>query len=118
MVLLEPVEGRWAPLPWPSESLPLFCQVVIVDGAGGHGRKRLMVVGGWHPETWAQTDTVFVYDFLTCAWRRGTPMPGPCRSFFACAAVGGAVYVAGGHDDEKNALRSALAYDPDADVWA
>ncbi|KAK8455893.1 hypothetical protein SEVIR_4G238100v4 [Setaria viridis] len=45
-------------------------------------------------------------------------MPGPRRSFFACAAVGGAVYVAGGHDEEKNALRSALAYDPDADAWA
>lgn len=44
--------------------------------------------------------------------------PGPRRSFFACAAVGGAVYVAGGHDAEKNALRSALAYDPGADAWA
>ncbi|CAD6336433.1 unnamed protein product [Miscanthus lutarioriparius] len=121
MVLLEPVEGRWATLPplsWPSESLPLFCQVAAVDGAGIQGRKRLVVVGGWHPETWAPTDAVFVYDFLTGAWRRGAPMPGPRRSFFACAAVGGAVYVAGGHDDEKNALRSALAYDPDADAWA
>lgn len=77
-----------------------------------------MVVGGWHPETWAPTDAVFVYDFLTGAWRRGAPMPGPRRSFFACAAVGGAVYVAGGHDEEKNALRSALAYDPEADAWA
>ena len=28
------------------------------------------------------------------------------------------MYVASGHDDEKNALRSALAYDPDANVWA
>jgi len=123
MVLLDPVEGRWAPLPplpWPSESLPLFCQVAAVDGGGGQGqgRKRLVVVGGWHPETWAPTDAVFVYDFLTGAWRRGAPMPGPRRSFFACAAVGGAVYVAGGHDDEKNALRSALAYDPEADAWA
>ena len=113
MVLLEPVEGRWAPLPplpWPNESLPLFCQVAAVDGAGGQGRKRLVVVGGWHPETWAPTDAVFVYDFLTGAWRRGAPMPGPRLSFFACAA--------GGHDDEKNALQSALAYDPDVDAWA
>jgi len=120
MVLLDPVEGRWAPLPplpGPSESLPLFCQVAAVDGGQGR-RKRLVVVGGWHPETWAPTDAVFVYDFLTGAWRRGAPMPGPRRSFFACAAVGGAVYVAGGHDDEKNALRSALAYDPEADAWA
>ncbi|XP_012700569.1 LOW QUALITY PROTEIN: F-box/kelch-repeat protein At1g80440-like [Setaria italica] len=119
MVLLDPVEGRWAPLPalpGPTESLPLFCQVAALDG--GQGRKRLVVVGGWDPETWAPMDAVFVYDFLTGAWRRGAPMPGPRRSFFACAAVGGAVYVAGGHDEEKNALRSALAYDPDADAWA
>ncbi|KAJ1259749.1 hypothetical protein BS78_10G180000 [Paspalum vaginatum] len=119
MVLLDPAEGRWTalpPLPGPTGSLPLFCQVAAVDG--GQGRKRLVVVGGWDPETWAPTDAVLVYDFLTGAWRRGAPMPGPRRSFFACAAVGGAVYVAGGHDEEKNALRSALAYDPEADAWA
>ncbi|KAM3191915.1 hypothetical protein ACQJBY_069260 [Aegilops geniculata] len=118
MVLLDPLEGRWAPLPvlpGPTGSLPLFCQVAAVDGP--QGRKRLVVVGGWDPETWAPTDSVYVYDFLTGAWRRGAPMPGPRRSFFATAAVGGAVYVAGGHDEEKNALRSALAYDPDADAW-
>ncbi|CAL5053560.1 unnamed protein product [Urochloa decumbens] len=123
MVLLDPVEDRWAPLPappGPAESLPLFCQVAAVDGGGGArpGRKRLVVVGGWNPETWAPVDSVLVYDFLTGAWRRGAPMPGSRRSFFACAAVGGNVYVAGGHDEEKNALRSAMAYDPDADVWA
>ncbi|CAN6201223.1 unnamed protein product [Urochloa humidicola] len=121
MVLLDPVEGRWAPLPappGPAESLPLFCQVAAVDGGGARGRKRLVVVGGWDPETWAPVDSVLVYDFLTGAWRRGAPMPGPRRSFFACAAVGGKVYVAGGHDEEKNALRSATAYDPDADAWA
>lgn len=118
MVILDPVEGRWAPLPelpGPTGSLPLFCQVAAVDGV--QGRKRLVVVGGWDPETWAPTDLVYVYDFLRGAWRRGEPMPGPRRSFFACAAVGGTVYVAGGHDEEKNALRSAVAYDPEADAW-
>ena len=38
MVLLEPMEGQWAPLPplpWPSKSLPLFYQVATVDGTGG-----------------------------------------------------------------------------------
>jgi hypothetical protein len=28
------------------------------------------------------------------------------------------VFVAGGHDDQKNALRSAAAYDAEADAWA
>jgi hypothetical protein len=119
MVLLDPVEGQWAALPTlpgPTESLPLFCQVAAVDGGQGW-RKRLVVVGGWHPETWAPMNSVHVYDFPTGAWRPGAPMPGPRRSFFACAAVGGTVYVAGGHDEEKNALRSALAYDPEADAW-
>lgn len=119
MVLLDPVEGRWAALPTlpgRTESLPLFCQVAAVDG-GAQGRKRLVVVGGWHPETWAPMNSIYVYDFLTGAWKRGAPMPGPRRSFFACAAVGGAVYIAGGHDEEKNALRSAMAYDPEADEW-
>lgn len=80
------------------------------------GGTRLLVVGGWDPETWAPTDSVLVYDFLTAAWRHGAAMPGPRRSFFACAAVGGKVFVAGGHDEEKNALRSALAYDPATNV--
>ncbi|URE07140.1 Kelch motif [Musa troglodytarum] len=46
-------------------------------------------------------------------------MPGPRRSFFACAASEerAAVFVAGGHDESKNALRSALAYDVAADAW-
>uniref|UniRef100_A0A0D9WRQ5 F-box domain-containing protein n=1 Tax=Leersia perrieri TaxID=77586 RepID=A0A0D9WRQ5_9ORYZ len=121
MVLMDPAEGKWTPLPElpgiSGGSLPLFCQVTAVDGGGAEGRKRLVVVGGWDPETWAPTDSVFVYDFLTGAWRRGAAMPGPRRSFFACAAVGGKVFVAGGHDEEKNALRSAVAYDPDADEW-
>uniref|UniRef100_A0ACD5UFV3 Uncharacterized protein n=1 Tax=Avena sativa TaxID=4498 RepID=A0ACD5UFV3_AVESA len=118
MVLLDPVEGRWATLPvlpGKTGSLPLFCQVTAVDGR--QGRKRLVVVGGWDPESWAPTDSVYVYDFFTGAWLRGAPMPGPRRSFFATAAVGATVYVAGGHDEEKNALRSALAYDLESDAW-
>lgn len=39
------------------------------------------------------------------------------RSFFACAVVDRLVYVAGGHDNQKNALRSAEVYDPEADEW-
>lgn len=46
-------------------------------------------------------------------------MPGPRRSFFACAASpdSSQVFVAGGHDEEKNALRSAMSYDVEADDW-
>ncbi|XBH62416.1 hypothetical protein VPH35_116651 [Triticum aestivum] len=117
LVLHDPADGGWATLPpLPGgRGLPLFCQLAAVACVE---RRKPVVVGGWDPETWAPTDTVHVYDFLEGAWRSGAPMPGPRRSFFACAAAGGRVFVAGGHDEEKNALRSAVAYDAEADAWA
>ncbi|OEL32526.1 hypothetical protein BAE44_0006455 [Dichanthelium oligosanthes] len=39
------------------------------------------------------------------------------RSFFGCAGGDGNVYIAGGHDESKNALRSAFAYSVEADAW-
>ncbi|OEL16774.1 hypothetical protein BAE44_0022207 [Dichanthelium oligosanthes] len=45
-------------------------------------------------------------------------MPAPRWSFFPCAAVGGRVFVAGGHDDEKNTLWCAATYNAEADAWA
>ncbi|KAL6559861.1 hypothetical protein OROGR_004978 [Orobanche gracilis] len=45
-------------------------------------------------------------------------MPGSRRSFFACAADSDrVVFVAGGHDSEKCALKSAMAYDVATDDW-
>ncbi|KAK9672136.1 hypothetical protein RND81_12G079300 [Saponaria officinalis] len=41
----------------------------------------------------------------------------PQESFFAAAAVDGGVYVVGGHDARKNALRTAEVYDVEADEW-
>ncbi|XP_062217296.1 F-box/kelch-repeat protein At1g80440-like [Phragmites australis] len=117
LVLHDPDAGTWATLPPPLPGgLSLFCQLAAVGE--GPGRK-LVVLGGWDPETWAPTGAVYVYDFLAGCWRRGAEMPGPRRSFFACAAdaAGGRVFVAGGHDEEKNALRSAAAYDAEADTW-
>ncbi|RCV04924.1 hypothetical protein SETIT_1G040400v2 [Setaria italica] len=118
LVLHDPGAGTWTPLPplpGGGGGLPLFCQLAAV---GEGPSTKLVVLGGWDPETWAPTAAVHVYDFLAGVWRRGADMPPPRRSFFACAAVGSRVFVAGGHDVEKNALRSAAAYDAEADAWA
>ncbi|KAL5975171.1 hypothetical protein ACLOJK_031850 [Asimina triloba] len=113
--LIDPISGAWErppPVPGHPHGLPLFCRVA----ASG---RSLVVIGGWDPATWSATDAVHVYDLASATWRAGAPMPGPLRSFFGYASDSrSTVYVAGGHDEHKNALRSALAYDVAKDKWA
>ncbi|KAK7271891.1 hypothetical protein RJT34_28150 [Clitoria ternatea] len=112
--VLEPEKGLWSELPMPPEfasGLPMFCQIA---GVG----YDLVVMGGWDPDSWKPSNSVFVYNFMSAKWRRGPDMPGGPRAFFACASdQDRTVYVAGGHDEEKNALRSAFAYDVASDEW-
>ncbi|XP_057956435.1 F-box/kelch-repeat protein At2g44130-like [Malania oleifera] len=108
-----PASGSWVRLgpvlEYPN-GLPLFCQVCGSEG-------KLVVMGGWDPASYEPVTDVFVYDFTTGQWRRGRDMPSK-RSFFAAGAGGdGVVYVAGGHDESKNALSSAWAYDLGRDEW-
>ncbi|XP_016170980.1 F-box/kelch-repeat protein At1g80440 [Arachis ipaensis] len=113
--VLEPKTGNWSELPPAPElpnGLPMFCRIA---GVG----YDLVVIGGWDPESWKASNSVFIYNFLSATWRRGADMPGGPRTFFACASDNDrTVYVAGGHDDEKNALKSVLAYDVARDAWA
>ncbi|XP_010250361.1 PREDICTED: F-box/kelch-repeat protein At1g15670-like [Nelumbo nucifera] len=115
LTLFEPATGSWSslpPAPGFPDGLPLFCQ------CAGVGR-NLVVIGGWNPTTWEVSKAVFVFDFMSGKWRRGADMPGGSRSFFACASDSDRkVFVAGGHDDEKNALNSAMSYDLAKDEWA
>lgn len=112
--VFEPETGNWSKIPPPPEfysGLPMFCQLVSVG-------YDLVVLGGLDPNSWEASNSVFVYNFLSAKWRRGTDMPGGRRMFFSCASDSeGTVFVAGGHDNEKNALRSALAYDVSSDRW-
>ncbi|KAK7349166.1 hypothetical protein VNO77_06316 [Canavalia gladiata] len=112
--VFEPGTGNWSELPPPPEfisGLPMFCQLV---GVGFD----LVLMGGLDPNSWKASNSVFIYNLLSAKWRRGADMPGGPRAFFACASdFERTVFVAGGHDDEKNALRSALAYDVAADAW-
>ncbi|KAI9107473.1 hypothetical protein K1719_021510 [Acacia pycnantha] len=106
--------GQWNELPQPpgfSGGLPMFCQIA---GVG----YDLVLIGGWDPNSWKSSNSVYIYNFRSAKWRRGADMPGGPRTFFACASDSErVVYIAGGHDDEKNALRSALAYDVARDEW-
>ncbi|XAR68634.1 hypothetical protein NMG60_11003828 [Bertholletia excelsa] len=111
--VFEPESGVWDridPIPKYPDGLPLFCQVLSSEG-------KLVVMGGWDPGSWNPVRDVFVYEFTTRRWTWRLEMPGT-RSFFAAGAADGRVFVAGGHDENKNALSTAWVYDIRADVWA
>ncbi|KAK6912110.1 hypothetical protein RJ641_024203 [Dillenia turbinata] len=114
VTLCEPETGIWSdlpPIPGLLHGLPMFCQFA---GVGAD----LVVLGGWDPATWEASKAVFVYNFLSGQWQAGSDMPGSPRSFFSCASDSyRLVLVAGGHDNEKNALKSAMAYDVANDKW-
>eukprot|EP00249_Psilotum_nudum_P002510 c15586_g1_i1 orf=156-1247(+) len=89
--------------------LPLFCQCVSVENC-------LVLLGGWNPVTWDAMKCVYIFDFFTEKWRSGADMLG-VRSFFACGVMDKFVVVAGGHDDNKNALKTAEIYNLQLDEW-
>ncbi|KAL0926040.1 hypothetical protein M5K25_004421 [Dendrobium thyrsiflorum] len=102
-------DGSWHRLISP-EPIPLFAHCVVVE-------RRLILVGGCDPVRFKPMPDVWIVDLVTGEWRKGRPMSA-MRSFFSCAVVGGRVYVAGGRDEMKNALRTAEIYDVEADEWA
>ncbi|OAY52912.1 F-box/kelch-repeat protein At1g80440 [Manihot esculenta] len=112
--VLEPDTGDWCelpPIPWFSDGLLMFCQVVSVGS-------DIVVLGGLDPATWEVSNSVSIFNFVSATWRRGSSMPGVRRSFFGCASDSDrTVFVVGGHDGDKNALRSGLAYDVKDDNW-
>ncbi|KAL7162401.1 hypothetical protein ACSBR2_042815 [Camellia fascicularis] len=114
IVLCDPETGYWSelpPVPGFPDGLPMFCHLV---GVGS----ELVLIGGCDPVTWEVSKSVFIYNFVSGTWRRGADMPGGHRLFFGCASdFDRTVYVAGGHDDEKNALKSAMMYDVAKDEW-
>lgn len=101
-------DTRLPPIP-NTESVPLFSRFAAV---GGH----LVVLGGWSPVTMAELRSVHIFSFSSWTWRRGADMP-TTRSFFACSVVQGAIIVVGGHDANKNAVRTAERYHLDSDWW-
>ncbi|KAI4383664.1 hypothetical protein MLD38_009473 [Melastoma candidum] len=98
------------PIPDFPDGLPLFCQLASTDG-------KLLMLGGWDPVTYDSLRRVYLHDFVAGEWQRCADMPGMRTFFGATGADGGRVFVAGGHDDCKNALGSAWVYDVDQNVW-
>ncbi|CAL8998402.1 unnamed protein product [Prunus brigantina] len=112
IAVFDPVSCSWQrvdPVPKYPNGLPLFCQLASCEG-------KLVAMGGWDPVTYDLVTDVFVYDFTNSQWRKGNDMPSK-RSFFAIGSYSGRVYVAGGHDENKNALKSAWVYDLRLDEW-
>ncbi|KAI0525125.1 hypothetical protein KFK09_004516 [Dendrobium nobile] len=101
-------DNSWHRLSSP-EPIPMFAHCVAVE-------RRLILVGKWDPVRLYPMPNVWIVDLITGEWRKGRPMS-TARSFFACATVGWSVYVAGGHDEMKNVLRTAEIYDVEADEW-
>ncbi|XP_010276329.1 PREDICTED: F-box/kelch-repeat protein At1g15670-like [Nelumbo nucifera] len=110
--VFNPSGGTWErlePVPDYPLGLPLFCQLSSVEG-------KLVLMGGWNPARWEPVKDVFIYDFTAGQWRRGKDMPSK-RSFFATGALEERIFVAGGHDENKTALKSAWVYDVRRDEW-
>ncbi|CAD5167008.1 unnamed protein product [Musa acuminata subsp. malaccensis] len=78
--------GSWHRVAMPAP-VPLFAQVAAVG-------REVVLLGGWDPASMEPTTEVRVLDPATGGWRRGAAMVA-ARSFFACAALAGRVYVAG-----------------------
>ncbi|KAE8683022.1 Ureide permease 2 isoform 1 [Hibiscus syriacus] len=113
VAVFEPVNRCWyklPPVPKYPDGLPLFCQLASCEG-------KFVVMGGWNPVSYDPVTDVFIYDFSTQQWKQGKDMPSK-RSFFAIGACSGRVYIAGGHDENKNALRTAWVYDLRNNEWS
>ncbi|KAB5519563.1 hypothetical protein DKX38_023882 [Salix brachista] len=111
--IFDSVSGSWDridPVPVYPDGLPLFCQVTSSEG-------KLVLLGGWDPVKYEPLSQVFVYEFTTRQWKRGKEMP-ENRSFFAAGELNGQIIISGGHDENKNALRTAWVYDVAQDEWA
>ncbi|KAK9666237.1 hypothetical protein RND81_14G170400 [Saponaria officinalis] len=117
LVLFDPETQDWTRLPeipGMSGGLPMFCGLV----GFGFGWD-ILIIGGLDPVTWQTSNDVYIYSFLSGKWRKSADMAGVRRSFFGCATSDDdrTVVVAGGHDEDKNALKSAILYDVDKDEW-
>ena len=99
--------------PGSHNGIPLYCDCVCVN-------QKLVLMGGWNPSDLYLAEalnTVFIYDFSSGKWSRGADMPVIRISGAFSVSPQGLLYVAGGHDDYEDFLRSAAIYNVSEDEW-
>lgn len=110
--VLSPDCSKWKGLPpMPGPAKGKFGSVVV-DG-------KLLVMGGSYEETTgskAAAAEVLKYDSALNRWSKVASMH-MARYEFACAVLGGRVYVAGGHGEDGKNLSSVEVYDLQKDEW-
>ena len=75
------------------------------------------MMGGCDLTSYNPVIDVFIYNFMTRHWRCGNGMPSK-RLIFTIGAFSGRVYIASGHNENKNALESVWVYDLRKGEWA
>jgi len=117
--IFDPLRGTRETLPplphFPGShnGIPLFCDCVCVN-------RKLVLMAGWNPSDLCLAEalnTVFIYDFSSGKWSRGADMPQIRISGAFSVSPEGLLYVAGGHDDYEDFLRSAAVYNVFEDKW-
>ncbi|KAL6980978.1 hypothetical protein U1Q18_022614, partial [Sarracenia purpurea var. burkii] len=118
-------------------SAPLFHRIAICDPETGYRLEllvfpnglpnfyhligvgsELVVIGRCDQVSWHVSNSVFIFNFVSFTWRCGGDMPGGKRLFFGSASDSDrTVFVVGGHDEDKNALKSVISYVVAVDAW-
>lgn len=104
----DPVANTWVPkAPMPTARYAFAA--AVVDG-------KIYAIGGYNESipNWVGLNTVEEYDPVADRWETKSPMP-TGRHSMAAAAVGGKIYVVGGHGGGH--LQTVEQYDPASDAW-
>lgn len=106
----DPVQGTWEELPRLPRGIPDRFRWVCVN-------LKLLLIGGRNSNYVERQYSVFIYDFSSAKWSRGTDCPLETVDAACSVSAEGLVYVAGGMDRNDNAVRGAAVYNVEKDEW-